>query len=116
MSDQTRKIYDDIRHRQVLSHPHADDGHTTGAVGTYLDSGKSVAFRPKGDSAAQKRSAPSGIRSRLAAIAAVPSTTSTGRQTSMRRCTASWITSHSRPTKKRFGPTVYTVGITPGWL
>ncbi|MFJ5156794.1 hypothetical protein ACIQCF_35650 [Streptomyces sp. NPDC088353] len=42
MSDPTQKIYDHTRHGQLLSHPHADDGHTAGAVGTYLDSGKSV--------------------------------------------------------------------------
>ncbi|MGY5130317.1 hypothetical protein [Streptomyces nigrescens] len=35
-------IYDDIRHGRLLIHAHAEDSHTTVAVGTYRDSGKSV--------------------------------------------------------------------------
>ncbi|MFE9905015.1 single stranded DNA-binding domain-containing protein [Streptomyces achromogenes] len=42
VSDQAQKIYDDIRHGRLLIHAHAHDGHTTVAVGTYLDTGKSV--------------------------------------------------------------------------
>ncbi|MEU1893909.1 DUF317 domain-containing protein [Streptomyces pristinaespiralis] len=42
VSDAAQKIYDDIRHGQLLIHAHAEDGHTTVAVGTYLGSGKSV--------------------------------------------------------------------------
>lgn len=42
VSDEAQKIYDDIRHGRLLIHAHAEDSHTTVAVGTYLDSGKSV--------------------------------------------------------------------------
>ncbi|MFE7233057.1 hypothetical protein ACFY3J_13715 [Streptomyces sp. NPDC001231] len=35
-------IYDDIRHGRLPIHAHADDSHTTVAVGAYLDSGTSV--------------------------------------------------------------------------
>ncbi|MET9507648.1 DUF317 domain-containing protein [Streptomyces flavidovirens] len=42
VSDAAQKIYDDIRHGHLLIHAHAEDGHTTVAVGTYLGSGKSV--------------------------------------------------------------------------
>ncbi|MFI7102721.1 DUF317 domain-containing protein [Streptomyces sp. NPDC050161] len=42
VSDEAQKIYDDIRHGRLLVHAHAHDGHTTVAVGTYLDSGTSV--------------------------------------------------------------------------
>ncbi|MEU3299695.1 DUF317 domain-containing protein [Streptomyces sp. NPDC006678] len=42
VSDEAQKIYDDIRHRRLLIHAHAQDSHTTVAVGTYLNSGKSV--------------------------------------------------------------------------
>ncbi|MGW1604503.1 DUF317 domain-containing protein [Streptomyces eurythermus] len=42
VSDQAQKIYDDIRHGDLLIHAHAHDGHTTVAVGTYVDTGKSV--------------------------------------------------------------------------
>ncbi|MFB7275410.1 DUF317 domain-containing protein [Streptomyces sp. NPDC056244] len=41
-SDKAQKLYDDIRHGRLLIHAHAEDGHTTVAVGTYLDSGTSV--------------------------------------------------------------------------
>ncbi|MER5202183.1 DUF317 domain-containing protein [Streptomyces sp. NPDC002825] len=41
-SDKAQKIYDDIRHGRLLIHAHAQDSHTTVAVGTYLDTGKSV--------------------------------------------------------------------------
>ncbi|MGV9643670.1 DUF317 domain-containing protein [Streptomyces sp. NPDC003514] len=43
VSNQARRIHDDIRHGQLLVHAHAHDGHTTVAVGTYLHpGGKSV--------------------------------------------------------------------------
>lgn len=42
VSDQAQKIYDDIRHGRLLIHAHAQDAHTTVAVGTYLTGGKSV--------------------------------------------------------------------------
>ncbi|MFE7116505.1 DUF317 domain-containing protein, partial [Streptomyces sp. NPDC057654] len=42
VSTAAQKIHDDIRHGNLLIHAHAHDGHTTVAVGTYLDSGKSV--------------------------------------------------------------------------
>ncbi|MGW8697611.1 DUF317 domain-containing protein [Streptomyces eurythermus] len=42
MCDQAQEIYDDIRHGRLLIHAHAHDGHTTVAVGTYLNTGKSV--------------------------------------------------------------------------
>lgn len=42
VSNEAQKIYDDIRHGQLLIHAHAEDGHTTVAVGTYIGSGKSV--------------------------------------------------------------------------
>ncbi|MBT2511662.1 DUF317 domain-containing protein [Streptomyces sp. ISL-98] len=42
VSDEAQKIYDDIRHGRLLIHAHAEDSHTTVAVGTYLNSGKSV--------------------------------------------------------------------------
>ncbi|MER6500135.1 DUF317 domain-containing protein [Streptomyces sp. NPDC001455] len=42
VSDAAQKIYDDIRHGHLLMHAHAEDGHTTVAVGTYLGSGESV--------------------------------------------------------------------------
>ncbi|MEV5150962.1 DUF317 domain-containing protein [Streptomyces werraensis] len=42
VSGAAQKIYDDIRHGQLLIHAHAEDCHTTVAVGTYLSSGKSV--------------------------------------------------------------------------
>lgn len=42
VSNEAQKIYDDIRHGRLLIHAHAEDGHTTVAVGTYLDNGKSV--------------------------------------------------------------------------
>lgn len=42
VSDAAQKIHDDIRHGRLLIHAHAEDSHTTVAVGTYLDSGKSV--------------------------------------------------------------------------
>ncbi|MFF9001605.1 DUF317 domain-containing protein [Streptomyces achromogenes] len=45
MCDQAQEIYDDIRHGRLLIHAHAHDGHTTVAVGTYLDTGKSVYLR-----------------------------------------------------------------------
>ncbi|MFE4613240.1 DUF317 domain-containing protein [Streptomyces niveus] len=42
VSDDAQKIHDDIRHGRLLIHAHAQDTHTTVAVGTYLDTGKSV--------------------------------------------------------------------------
>ncbi|MFF9511542.1 DUF317 domain-containing protein [Streptomyces sp. NPDC014724] len=42
VSNEAQKIHDDIRHGQLLIHAHAEDGHTTVAVGTYLSGGKSV--------------------------------------------------------------------------
>ncbi|MEU1293773.1 DUF317 domain-containing protein [Streptomyces sp. NPDC005840] len=43
VSDQAQRIHDDIHRGQLLIHAHAHDGHTTVAVGTYLDRrGKSV--------------------------------------------------------------------------
>ncbi|MFB6946895.1 MULTISPECIES: DUF317 domain-containing protein [unclassified Streptomyces] len=42
VSNEAQKIYDDIRHGHLLIHAHAEDSHTTVAVGTYLSSGKSV--------------------------------------------------------------------------
>lgn len=42
VSDQAQKIHDDIRHGRLLIHAHAQDAHTTVAVGTYLTDGKSV--------------------------------------------------------------------------
>ncbi|MEV8427038.1 DUF317 domain-containing protein [Streptomyces niveus] len=42
VSDSAQKIHDDIRHGRLLIHAHAQDGHTAVAVGTYLDTGKSV--------------------------------------------------------------------------
>ncbi|MDF9816712.1 DUF317 domain-containing protein [Streptomyces sp. SPB162] len=42
VSNEAQKIYDDIRHGHLLIHAHAEDGHTTIAVGTYLSGGKSV--------------------------------------------------------------------------
>ncbi|MFJ6752144.1 DUF317 domain-containing protein [Streptomyces sp. NPDC091266] len=42
VSAEAQKIYDDIRHGHLLIHAHAQDSHTTVAVGTYLSSGKSV--------------------------------------------------------------------------
>lgn len=42
VSAEAQKIYDDIHHGRLLIHAHAHDGHTTVAVGTYLDTGKSV--------------------------------------------------------------------------
>ncbi|WP_198358298.1 DUF317 domain-containing protein [Streptomyces fildesensis] len=42
VSDEAQTIYDNIRHGRLLIHAHANDGHTTVAVGTYLDTGKSV--------------------------------------------------------------------------
>ncbi|MFF5257149.1 DUF317 domain-containing protein [Streptomyces leeuwenhoekii] len=42
VSNQAQKIYDDIRHGRLLIHAHAHDGHTTVAVGTHRDTGKSV--------------------------------------------------------------------------
>lgn len=42
VSDAAQKIYDDIRHGHLLIHAHAQDAHTTVAVGTYLTGGKSV--------------------------------------------------------------------------
>ncbi|MFJ4918427.1 DUF317 domain-containing protein [Streptomyces sp. NPDC088725] len=42
VSDEAQKIYDDIRHGNLLIHAHARDSHTTVAVGTYLSGGKSV--------------------------------------------------------------------------
>ncbi|MCZ1006876.1 DUF317 domain-containing protein [Streptomyces lydicus] len=42
VSAEAQKIYDDIRHGLLLIHAHAHDGHTTVAVGTYLNTGKSI--------------------------------------------------------------------------
>ncbi|MCZ4103742.1 hypothetical protein O3W51_47660, partial [Streptomyces sp. H39-C1] len=43
VSNEAQTIYDDIRHGHLLIHAHAEDGHTTVAVGTYLSrGGKSV--------------------------------------------------------------------------
>lgn len=42
VSNQAQKIYDDIQYGHLLIHAHAQDGHTTVAVGTYLSDGKSV--------------------------------------------------------------------------
>ncbi|MDJ0464717.1 DUF317 domain-containing protein [Streptomyces sp. H27-C3] len=42
VSAEAQKIHDDIRHGHLLIHAHAEDGHTTVAVGTYLSGGKSV--------------------------------------------------------------------------
>ncbi|MEV8426810.1 DUF317 domain-containing protein [Streptomyces niveus] len=42
VSDDAQKIHDDIRRGRLLVHAHAQDAHTTVAVGTYLDTGKSV--------------------------------------------------------------------------
>jgi hypothetical protein len=42
VSNEAQKIYDDIRHGHLLIHAHAEDGHNTVAVGTYLSGGKSV--------------------------------------------------------------------------
>ncbi|BCM71233.1 hypothetical protein EASAB2608_06567 [Streptomyces sp. EAS-AB2608] len=42
VSNQAQNIYDDIRHGRLLIHAHAEDDHTTVAVGTYRDTGKSV--------------------------------------------------------------------------
>ncbi|MGW4345354.1 DUF317 domain-containing protein [Streptomyces sp. NPDC004690] len=42
VSDQAQKIYDAIQSGRLLIHAHADDHGTTVAVGTYLDTGKSV--------------------------------------------------------------------------
>lgn len=42
VSNEAQKIYDDIRHGRLLIHAHAEDGHTTVAVGTDIGSGKSV--------------------------------------------------------------------------
>ena len=43
VSNEAQKIHDDIRHGQLLIHAHAQDGHTTVAVGTYLHrGGKSI--------------------------------------------------------------------------
>ncbi|MET7795365.1 DUF317 domain-containing protein [Streptomyces decoyicus] len=42
VSAEAQKIFDDIRHGHLLIHAHAHDGHTTIAVGTYLNTGKSV--------------------------------------------------------------------------
>nr|WP_239150346.1 DUF317 domain-containing protein [Streptomyces sp. SID13588] len=42
VSNEAQKIYDDIRHGHLRIHAHAQDGHTTVAVGTYLSGGKSV--------------------------------------------------------------------------
>ncbi|MGP3756873.1 DUF317 domain-containing protein [Streptomyces sp. IBSNAI001] len=42
VSAEAQKIHDDIRHGHLLIHAHAEDSHTTVAVGTYLSSGKSV--------------------------------------------------------------------------
>lgn len=39
---EAQTIFDDIRHGRLLIHAHALDSRTTVAVGTYLDSGKSV--------------------------------------------------------------------------
>ncbi|SCE53362.1 hypothetical protein GA0115242_148020, partial [Streptomyces sp. SolWspMP-5a-2] len=37
VSDQAQRIHDDIHRGQLLIHAHAHDGHTTVAVGIYLD-------------------------------------------------------------------------------
>ncbi|MBW1597310.1 DUF317 domain-containing protein [Streptomyces sp. JJ38] len=42
VSNAAQKIHDDIRDGRLLIHAHAHDGHTTVAIGTYLDDGKSV--------------------------------------------------------------------------
>ncbi|MFI2204599.1 DUF317 domain-containing protein [Streptomyces sp. NPDC020192] len=42
VSNEAQKLYDDIRRGRLLIHAHAQDTHTIVAVGTYLDSGKSV--------------------------------------------------------------------------
>ncbi|MGA4876620.1 hypothetical protein [Streptomyces lydicamycinicus] len=42
VSAEAQKIFDDIRHGLLLIHAHAHDGHATVAVGTYLNTGKSV--------------------------------------------------------------------------
>lgn len=42
VSNQAQKIYDDIQDGHLLIHAHAQDSHTTVAVGTYLSGGKSV--------------------------------------------------------------------------
>ncbi|MFE4331402.1 DUF317 domain-containing protein [Streptomyces sp. NPDC056831] len=42
ISNDAQKIYDDIRTGRLLIYAHAEDGHTTVAVGTYLTGGKSV--------------------------------------------------------------------------
>ncbi|MFJ4572039.1 DUF317 domain-containing protein [Streptomyces sp. NPDC088846] len=42
VSNQAQKIYDDIQYGHLLIHAHAQDSHTTVAVGTYLSGGKSV--------------------------------------------------------------------------
>ncbi|MFD5111662.1 DUF317 domain-containing protein [Streptomyces sp. NPDC058391] len=42
VSNEAQKIYDDIRYGHLRIHAHAEDGHTTVAVGTYLSNGKSV--------------------------------------------------------------------------
>ncbi|WP_434597403.1 DUF317 domain-containing protein [Streptomyces sp. A5-4] len=42
VSAEAQKIHDDTRHGHLLIHAHAQDGHTTVAVGTYLSGGKSV--------------------------------------------------------------------------
>ncbi|WP_413116977.1 hypothetical protein ACK1X7_20305 [Streptomyces sp. CY1] len=42
VSGEAQKLYDDIRRGRLLIHAHAEDSHTTVAVGTYLDSRKSV--------------------------------------------------------------------------
>ncbi|MGW2853347.1 DUF317 domain-containing protein, partial [Streptomyces sp. NPDC001215] len=42
VSNEAQKIYDDIRRGRLLIHAHADDNHTTVAVGTYLDTGQSI--------------------------------------------------------------------------
>ncbi|GGU56661.1 hypothetical protein GCM10010274_51920 [Streptomyces lavendofoliae] len=55
VSEAAQKIYDDIRHGQLLIHAHAEDGHTTVAVGTYLGSGKSAYLHGENQSAAGRR-------------------------------------------------------------
>ncbi|EST31656.1 DUF317 domain-containing protein [Streptomyces niveus] len=42
VSNRAQEIYDDIRHGRLLIHAHAQDAHTTVAVGTYLTGGTSV--------------------------------------------------------------------------
>ncbi len=42
VSGEAQKLYDDIRRGRLLIHAHAEDSHTIVAVGTYLDSGKTV--------------------------------------------------------------------------